>query len=67
MAGMAKFDETRPLLVSDAEYVVIDGGNHAQFGDYGSQPGDHEATISRSAQQTQVVQATSDFLKEFDK
>lgn len=67
MAGMAKFDEARPLLVSDAEYVVIDGGNHAQFGDYGPQPGDHEATISRSDQQAQVVQATSDFLKEFSK
>jgi pimeloyl-ACP methyl ester carboxylesterase len=65
MAGMAKFDETRPLLVNDAKYVVIDGGNHAQFGDYGPQPGDHEATISRADQQTQVVQATSDFLKEF--
>jgi hypothetical protein len=65
MAGMAKFDETRPLLVSDAKYVVIDGGNHAQFGDYGPQPGDHEATISRADQQTQVVQVTSDFLQEF--
>jgi pimeloyl-ACP methyl ester carboxylesterase len=67
MAGMAKFDETRPLLVSDAEYVVIDGGNHAQFGDYGPQPGDNEAGISRADQQAQVVQATSDFLKEFSK
>ncbi len=63
MAGMAKFDETRPLLVADAKYVVIDGGNHAQFGDYGTQPGDKEATISRADQQLQVVQATVEFLE----
>ena len=67
MAGMAKFDETKPLLVSDAEYVVIQGGNHAQFGDYGLQPGDNEATISRADQQAQVVQATADFLMELGK
>lgn len=67
MAGMAKFDEMKPLLVSDAEYVVIQGGNHAQFGDYGPQPGDNEATISRADQQAQVVQATADFLMELGK
>ncbi|MBC7875861.1 MAG: alpha/beta hydrolase [Anaerolineales bacterium] len=67
MAGMAKFDETKPLLTSDAEYVVIEGGNHAQFGDYGPQPGDNEATISRVEQQAQIVQATSEFLKELGK
>lgn len=63
MAGMEKFDETRPLLVADAKYVIIDGGNHAQFGDYGPQPGDNEATISRADQQAQVVQATVEFLE----
>jgi hypothetical protein len=47
-----------------AEFVVIQGGNHAQFGDYGVQPGDHEATISRVDQQKQVVEVTAQFLKE---
>lgn len=64
MAGMAKFDETKPLLTADARYIVIDGGNHAQFGDYGPQPGDNIATISREEQQTQVVGATVEFLEE---
>jgi hypothetical protein len=64
MAGMAKFDETKPLLTSDARFVVIDGGNHAQFGDYGPQPGDNPATISRAEQQAQVVIATVEFLSE---
>ena len=62
MAGMGKFDETKTFLTADAQYVVIDGGNHAQFGDYGPQPGDNAALISRSDQQAQVTQATSDFL-----
>jgi hypothetical protein len=67
MAGMAKFDETKPLLTANAEYVVIDGGNHAQFGDYGPQPGDNEAEISRAEQQTQVVSAVVSFLASFAK
>ena len=62
MAGMGKFDETKSFLTADAQYVVIDGGNHAQFGDYGPQPGDNAALISRADQQAQVTQATSDFL-----
>ena len=67
MAGMAKFDETKPLLTADAQYVVIDGGNHAQFGDYGPQPGDNAATISRADQQSQVVAAVISFLESFGK
>ena len=67
MAGMGKFDETKSFLTADAQYVVIDGGNHAQFGDYGPQPGDNAALISRADQQAQVTQATSDFLKELGK
>ena len=37
--------------------VVIEGGNHAQFGNYGSQAGDNAATISAAAQQEQTVDA----------
>lgn len=42
--------------------VVIDGGNHAQFGNYGKQKGDPDATISADEQQNQAVQATQQFL-----
>jgi hypothetical protein len=38
--------------------VPIEGGNHAQFGYYGPQPGDAPATISREEQQIQAVDAT---------
>jgi len=37
--------------------VVIDGGNHAQFGDYGTQRGDGTASISREDQQQQTATA----------
>jgi pimeloyl-ACP methyl ester carboxylesterase len=63
MAGMDKFDETKALLPDDTQYVVIDGGNHAQFGSYGLQAGDNEATISPEEQWTQISTATVEFLK----
>jgi pimeloyl-ACP methyl ester carboxylesterase len=65
MAGVAKFDETRALNPAGTQYVIIDGGNHGQFGDYGLQPGDHAATISRADQQAQIVKATVEFLASF--
>ncbi|MGD9676930.1 MAG: alpha/beta fold hydrolase [Vulcanibacillus sp.] len=42
--------------------VVIDGGNHAQFGNYGKQKGDPDATISREEQQDITVEAIEEFL-----
>lgn len=67
MAGMEKFKETSALLPLDTKYVVIEGGNHGQFGDYGAQPGDNEAAISRAEQQAQAVNATVEFLKALGK
>lgn len=43
--------------------VVIEGGNHAQFGNYGKQKGDPDATISREEQQNIAVAAIKEFLK----
>jgi len=64
MGGTKSFEESRADLPADAEFVVIDGGNHAQFGDYGSLPGDGETTVTRLEQQKQAVSATVRFLKE---
>ncbi|MGB4984470.1 MAG: alpha/beta hydrolase [Erysipelotrichaceae bacterium] len=44
--------------------IKIEGGNHAQFGNYGKQKGDKEATISDKQQQDIAVQAIKAFLKE---
>lgn len=62
MAGLEKFDASRALLPADTTWVVIEGGNHAQFGDYGFQPGDNVATISVADQQAQIATATVEFL-----
>lgn len=51
-----------PLLPIDTVWVPIEGGDHAQFGWYGVQPGDNPATISREDQQSQMIQATVEFL-----
>lgn len=42
--------------------VEIQGGNHAQFGNYGPQKGDLPATISALEQQEQTVAAIEDFI-----
>lgn len=42
--------------------VVIEGGNHAQFGNYGEQDGDPPATISAQEQQDITVTAILDFI-----
>ena len=42
--------------------VEIEGGNHAQFGNYGPQKGDASATISAEEQQKQTVEAIEEFL-----
>jgi len=51
------FTAAAPLLPESTEYVTIDGGNHAQFGSYGPQPGDNDATISAQEQLEQTVEA----------
>ena len=43
--------------------VEIEGGNHAQFGNYGPQDGDAPATISADSQQDQAVDAIVSFIE----
>jgi hypothetical protein len=43
--------------------VIIQGGNHAQFGNYGEQKGDPEAAISREEQQDIAVRAILEFIR----
>ncbi len=64
--GLATVDEieaSAAQLPADAGFVRIDGGNHAQFGWYGDQDGDGQATISRAAQEEQVVAATLELIE----
>ena len=45
----------RPLLPSDTSYLDIAGGNHAQFGDYGEQPGDTANPDMSAAEQRAIA------------
>ena len=46
----------RAYAPEDFHELVIPGGNHAQFGDYGPQEGDGEASISPERQQGDAVE-----------
>ena len=51
-------ESTKVFAPSSTKYVVVTGGNHAQFGNYGVQSGDNPATILLAEQQKQVIAAT---------
>lgn len=53
---------TKTQFPPGADFIVIEGGNHSQFGDYGLQRGDQLATIPTEAQQQAAVTATISLL-----
>lgn len=55
LATVEEVEASLSLLPSTTVLVEVDGGNHAQFGWYGSQSGDNVATLSHEAQQEQTV------------
>jgi len=57
-------EERKDKMPSETRYVEIEGGNHAQYGWYGSQRGDNEAKISREEQQSIIVEETVEFLED---
>ena len=57
--ALQKGSEYRPDEYTE---VVIQGGNHAQFGNYGFQKGDNKADISYEDQQSQAVNAILNFI-----
>jgi pimeloyl-ACP methyl ester carboxylesterase len=57
VASMQRSEENKHLLPATTRWVVVEGGNHSQFGWYGFQPGDKFSSISREDQQRQTTQA----------
>jgi pimeloyl-ACP methyl ester carboxylesterase len=57
VADLEKSERNRHLLPARTRWVVIQGGNHSQFGRYGFQPGDCFATIDRDRQQQLTIEA----------
>jgi pimeloyl-ACP methyl ester carboxylesterase len=66
IASPATILANRTLLPADTAFLPIEGGNHSQFGYYGPQLGDGRATISREAQQAQLVDLISDVLESLE-
>ena len=62
LATPDKVAASRPDLPARAQFVVVKGGVHAFFGDYGPQQGDGTPRVSRAAAQSQIVRATKTLL-----
>lgn len=63
LASGAMIEQNKTLMPASAQFSLIPGGNHAQFGDYGPQFGDNPATIAPEEQWQQTTDATVVFLQ----
>jgi len=67
MEGDTQINISKDRLPASAQFITIEGGNHAQFGSYGPQPGDRAATITYEEQWTQATDLTVQFLDSLKK
>jgi hypothetical protein len=67
LATAEEREETAPLLPPDTEYIIIEGGNHAGFGEYGPQQEDGERLIPLEAQHDQTRAAILALLSEISR
>ena len=63
----SEFESSMKRLPADARLIRIEGGNHAQFGDYGPQKGDGQALIDRMTQQEIAAQEIVGLAKELSR
>ena len=49
------YEQARAYWPESSAEVILEGGNHAQYANYGEQSGDKKPTISRDIQQEQTV------------
>jgi hypothetical protein len=62
LATPAEIEASKPHLPAGTQYVVILGGVHSTFGDYGAQPGEGTPTADRAAAQAQIEKTTAGLL-----
>ncbi len=55
--NMESLEMSKNNLPKHTQFIEIEGGNHAQFGDYGMQSGDLKATLSAEEQVQRTVEA----------
>lgn len=60
------YAENYANLPKDTTEVILEGGCHGWFGDYGAQKGDGSPTISREEQTEQTAEAIVDWMAEID-
>lgn len=60
----SKIEENKGFLNESYQYLSIAGGNHAQFGWYGNQKGDGQATIDTITQQDLIITEIISLLKD---
>ena len=61
--NMAKYKEYYSNLPADTTEMIIEGGNHAQFGCYGQQDGDGLGIVSYTLQQDYTVEAILELMQ----
>lgn len=61
----SNYEKNWSLLPPTAMEHIIEGGNHAQFGDYGFQKGDAPASISSAKQWNETAKTIVDWLSAF--
>ncbi|MCR6662390.1 MAG: alpha/beta hydrolase [Luteimonas sp.] len=57
IASIERANRNRRNLPADASRIVVEGGNHSRFGEYGFQPGDRFAAVSRERQREATLSA----------
>ena len=67
LASVSEIEETSKFLPNDTIWVKIDGGNHSQFGYFGTLLGDGRAEISHEEQQGMTISAILSMLNDVDK
>ena len=62
--NLTSYNEAKSLMKNNFTEIIINGGNHAQFGYYGVQSGDNPSNITPESQQNQTADAIIRFINE---
>ncbi|MFV0452970.1 MAG: alpha/beta hydrolase [Propioniciclava sp.] len=66
LATPEKIEASRADLPVDTTYTAVDGASHAQFGDYGPQPGDGTPSLGADEARRAIVESTLSFVATVD-
>lgn len=61
------YKRAKPYWPDSSKEIILEGGNHAQYGNYGEQSGDNKPSISRNKQQELTVAAILETIKDNSK